>query len=185
MNSLPHAVVTPVMEARLDEFFHYLKDHLLDNGTDETGYFHPRSRTAVQLPPEKEMAFRKGLATPLHEPGWRRIWTANHPNGRILGHIDLRAHPEEFARHRCLLGMGVDRAHRKLGVGIALVVHARDWALANTQVEWIDLHVLSGNRRALRFYSKAGFIKTGETPHMFKLDGHSFGDISMTMRIRD
>jgi RimJ/RimL family protein N-acetyltransferase len=184
MDSLPNVAVTPVSESRLDEFFLYLNDHLLDNGTEETGYFHPRSRSAVQFPPDREIAFRKGLATPLNELAWRRAWTASGPGGRIIGHLDLRAHSEEFARHRCLLGMGVDRAHRKLGVGIALFVHAKDWALANTQIEWIDLHVLSANERALRFYAKAGFIKTGETPDMFRLDGRSFGDTRMMMRIR-
>jgi ribosomal protein S18 acetylase RimI-like enzyme len=98
--------------------------------------------------------------------------------------VDLRAHPERFVEHRCLLGIGVDEKYRRLGVGRALLAHATQWALESTEIEWIDLQVLSGNESALRLYTAAEFVKISEVPDMFRMDGQSFALITMTKRIR-
>jgi ribosomal protein S18 acetylase RimI-like enzyme len=90
-----------------------------------------------------------------------------------------------FAEHRCLLGMGVHRKHRRLGLGAALLAHAIEWALANTGLEWLDLQVLSTNEPAMRLYHRAGFTKVGEVAEMFKFDGRSFSETRMTKRLRE
>jgi len=54
----------------------------------------------------------------------------------IIGHIDLRAHNERLTEHRCLLGMGVDRDHRNIGLGKNLIEHADGWVKANAPFEW-------------------------------------------------
>lgn len=84
---------------------------------------------------------------------------ARNPDGQIIGHIDLRARAEPFAVHRCLLGMCVDRSHRKLGLGKGLIEHALKWASATESLEWIDLQVLSGNQKAVRLCERQGFKK--------------------------
>jgi len=81
--------------------------------------------------------------------------------------------------------MGVDRNHRRLGLGAALLSHATEWALANTGLEWLDLHVLSTNEPAIRLYLRAGFTKVGEVTDMFKFDGRLFSDTTMTKRLRE
>ena len=48
-------------------------------------------------------------------------WTVIGPDGQIAGHIDLRARMEKASGHRCLLGMGVQRAWRRQGLGAALI----------------------------------------------------------------
>ena len=176
-------MIESIGEAECDEFFLYLNDHRSDNGKGENGYFMPRSQSESRFPADKEKSFRDGLNVPVGSPGWRRAWVARASNRQIVGHIDLWSHPVSFAEHRCLLGMGVDRNHRRLGLGAALLSHATEWALANTGLEWLELHVLSTNEPAIRLCLRAGFTKVGEVADMFKFDGRLFSDTTMTKRL--
>lgn len=164
-------------------FLDYLNDHLSDNGRDGTAYFQPLPRDDSRFPADKADAFKTGMAIDVGQPGWRRVWVARDMNGRIAGHIDLRAHPERHASHRCLLGMGVDREVRQQGLGGALLAHAAQWALVSG-IEWIDLQVLSVNTPAINLYQRNGYRITGEIPDMFHIDGQYFSYTSMTMRLR-
>jgi ribosomal protein S18 acetylase RimI-like enzyme len=102
---------------------------------------------------------------------------------KIAGHIDLRALPEAYTRHRCLLGMGVDRAYRRQGLGQQLLAHAEQWALM-AGMQWIDLQVLSVNTPAIKLYESGGYRKTGEIPNMFLIDGKPLSYTLMTKRLR-
>jgi ribosomal protein S18 acetylase RimI-like enzyme len=175
--------IETLAHSEFDIFLRYLNDHLTDNGADGAGYFQPLPRNASRMPPDRVESFRSGLQIPVGEPGWRRLWTANAADGKIAGHIDLRPHSEPYTEHRCLLGMGVHREHRKLGLGLSLIAHAERWAAENTAIEWLDLKVLSVNEAAIRLYNRAGFSTVGVTAHMFKIDGRSFSYTSMTKRI--
>jgi len=172
-------------EPGCDEFFRYLNDHRSDNGTQETGYFMPSSRSDARFSSDKESSYRAGLKLPVGALGWRRAWVARATATTIAGHVDLWSHSLPFAEHRCLLGMGVDRRYRRRGVGGTLLAHAIDWTLGSTTLEWIDLHVFSNNERAIRLYLRAGFTKIGELPEMFKVDGHAFSDAMMTRSLRE
>ena len=183
---LPSGIMIEALgESGCDEFFQYLSDHRSDNGKGETGYFMPLSQSESAFPHDKEKSYRDGLKLPVGSLGWRRAWVARAASCQVIGHVDLWSHPVRFAEHRCLLGMGVDRNHRRLGLGTALLAHASEWALANTALEWLDLHVLSTNEPAIRLYHRAGFAKVGETSDMFKFDGRAFSDITMTRRLRE
>jgi ribosomal protein S18 acetylase RimI-like enzyme len=168
-----------------DRFLVYLNDHLSDNGKDGVAYFQPLSQNEPRFPSERSAAFRSGLTVPVGQTGWRRLWVAVSAAERIIGHIDLRGHAERFAEHRCLLGMGVDRAHRKVGLGNALIRQAEEWVKANELLEWIDLQVLSNNTKAIRLYERSGFKQTGETPDMFRIDGKSFSYTAMTKHVHE
>lgn len=183
MQATPTIFISPVDTPEFDQFLVYLNDHLSDNGANGHGYFQPLSRSASHFPADRAAAFRNGLAVPVGQAGWRRLWVARGATGQILGHIDLRAHAERFTDHRCLLGMGVDRGHRQIGLGMQLIAHAADWAQASGLLEWIDLQVLSSNDKAIRLYGRCGFEKTGETPDMFQIDGHSFAYTAMAKRL--
>ena len=166
--------------AGFDAFLDYLNDHLADNGSGGRPYFQPLSRDASRFPADKAEAFRNGMQLPLVEPGWRRVWVARDGDGRIAGHIDLRAQAERSAAHRCLLGMGVQRDYRRLGLGLRLIEHAARWARDNG-LAWIDLQVLSVNQPAIALYRRAGFIQTGEVADMFRIDGQQFAYTSMAL----
>jgi ribosomal protein S18 acetylase RimI-like enzyme len=171
--------ITNLEAPAFDQFLVYLNDHLLDNGNDGNSYFQPLSRAEPRFPIERENAFRSGLSSPLGEGGWRRLWVARNANGEITGHVDLRSHPERYAQHRCLLGMGVRRDYRRIGLGGALLTHAEEWT-ASQRIEWIDLQVLSNNDAAVQLYLRSGFHKTAEIPDMFRIDGHSLSYMFMS-----
>lgn len=173
--------IRPAGAADLPPFFVYLDDHLRDNGRDGAPLFQPLSRAQSQLPPGLKVAFIEGLAIPVGEPGWRRLWLAVDSRGSIAGHIDLRARPEPLARHRAMLGMGVHRAYRRRGLGTQLVDTAVDWARSQDGLKWIDLEVLSENRPAVALYLRSGFAMTARVEDMLEIDGVS-QDLSYMMR---
>lgn len=178
-------MIEPIGESECDEFFLYLNNHRSDNGKGEYGYSIPISQSKSCLPYDKEKVFRAGLNVLVGSPGWRRVWVARASNRQIVGHIDLWSHLVSFAEHRCMLGMGVHRNHRRFGLGASLLSHATEWASANSRLEWLDLHVLTTNEPAIRLYLRAGFTKVGEVAEMFKLDGRLFSDTTMAKRIRE
>jgi GNAT superfamily N-acetyltransferase len=168
-------------EADLDELFAYLGEQLAENGRDGL-WFMPLAPTDAGMPRERQQAFRAGLATPVGAPGWRRGWIVRDARGRVAGHVDLRAHPDEFTSHRCQLGMGVRRDVRRHGLAARLLAHATQWA--STQgLKWIDLQVLSANEAAVALYRREGFLMQGGRPDMFVIDGVSLGEIWMARRV--
>ncbi len=178
---LPASIkIVPLHPTEFGEFLDYLNDHLSDNGAGGTAYFQPTPRGQHAFTPQRAAAFRGALDVPLTQHGWRRAWVARSGTGQIIAHVDLRSHTEKWSAERCLLGMGVDRAHRKIGLGAALIGHVERWALAETAVGWIDLQVLSNNTPAIRLYLRAGFRVTGEVQDMFRVDDQYFSYTDMT-----
>jgi ribosomal protein S18 acetylase RimI-like enzyme len=174
--------IRKAVRADLAVFFVYLNDHLQDNGIGATARFMPLARAESRFSPEKEAAFRVGMETPVSHAGWRRLWLALTPDGRIAGHIDLRARPEKACYHRALLGMGVERDFRRQGLGARLVEVACAWAGAE-KLAWIDLEVLSGNAAARQLYARTGFTQVGEFADMFRIDGEALGYTFMSRNI--
>lgn len=85
-------------------------------------------------------------------------------DGEVRGYIDLLARP--WQRMGWVAHMAVDRAHRRQGVGRALVRQARIWAREH------GLHVIlaeatTKNYPALCFYQKLGFQFCGFNDHYY------------------
>ena len=171
-------------EADLAPFFAWLDEHLRDNGRDGAPLFQPLSREQSHLPAGLRISFIKGLSIPVGEPGWRRLWLALDARGTIAGHIDLRGRPEPAARHRAMLGMGVQRAWRCRGLGTRLVDTAIAWARVDTGLAWIDLEVLSENHPAVALYVRSGFTMTARIADMLQIDGISHDLSYMTRTLR-
>ena len=64
-------------------------------------------------------------------------------------------------------------------MGARLLAFAEQWASTTGGLDWIDLQVLSENERAIRQYVRAGFIKIGEVPDLFRIDGRALAYTSM------
>jgi ribosomal protein S18 acetylase RimI-like enzyme len=47
-----------------------------------------------------------------------------------------------------------------------------------------DLQVISENQAAVSLYQRAGFVKMGELPDMFRIDGRACAYTTMSMRPR-
>ena len=173
--------IAPTADADVEALLSYLGEHLAENGRDGL-WFMPLAPTDAGIPAEKRQSFRDGFATPVGEPGWRRGWLARDARGEVAGHIDLRAHPDAFTGHRCVLGMGVRRDLRRVGLATRLLAHATRWASAQG-LKWIDLQVLSANEAAVALYRREGFLMLGGRPDMFVIDGVSLGELWMARRV--
>ena len=158
----------------IPSFLTYLEDHLSDNGQGDTPLFQPLSKSDAKVSDAMRQSFELGLSRPIGPLGWRRVWVARAEQRAIAGHIDLRAHREKNTLHRALLGMGVDRDYRRLGIGRLLMDTAFRWASEEAQLEYIDLQVLSNNQAAIRLYERSGFRLIGEIQDMFRIDGQSY-----------
>jgi ribosomal protein S18 acetylase RimI-like enzyme len=176
--------IRPAGEADLAPFFAYLADHLRDNGAHGTPLFQPMAPGQPGLPVGLRIAFIKGIAIPVGEPGWRRLWLAIDAYGDIAGHIDLRGRPEPAASHRAMLGMGVHRVWRRRGLGRRLLETAAGWARAETDLRWIDLEVLSDNVPACELYVRAGFTTVARVADMLRIAGASHDLSYMTFDLR-
>lgn len=176
-------LIRPVGREDLPALFAYLDDHLRDNGKGGAPLFQPMARAESGFPIEKRAGFVVGTGAAVGEPGWRRAWMALDEQGYICGHADLRARPERLARHRCLLGMGVHRDHRRHGLGTRLLDTVLDWAREQAGIDWVDLEVMSSNLPARRLYERSGFTFSGEMTDLFRIDGEQLGYVFMTRRV--
>jgi ribosomal protein S18 acetylase RimI-like enzyme len=168
--------------AQWPQFFEYLENHLQNNGLPESGYFQPIAKSDLKLSQDRRARFSDATSVPVGDPGWRRFWISTDGTD-IFGHVDLRAHFESYARHRCILGIGVHRATRRRGVGRRLLQHAIEFAASVPYIEWIDLQVLSVNSAAIALYASNGFVKTGEYMDLHRFDELSFASTSMSHHI--
>jgi RimJ/RimL family protein N-acetyltransferase len=182
--STPNLKIQPLAMVGFDAFASYLNAHLKDNGTPASGYFQPLAREASVFSGERAERFRQALAVPLGQPGWRRAWVARDEAGAIVGHVDLRAHPEAFTAHRCLMGLGVAANHRRQGLARRLVGTACEWAQHEAGIDYVDLQVLSRNAAAVLLYLSLGFRQVGEVPDMFRFDGQRFDYTSMALALK-
>ena len=169
---------------RFPAFAAYMDDHLSDNGVGGTPLFQPLARADCHFDGDRAELFKRALSQSTEGPGWRRAWVAVTGEGRVLGHADLRAHAMPYTGHRCLLGMGVDRHCRGAGLGRRLLDTATRWAADQAWLDWIDLQVIASNTPALKLYERAGFVRTGHTPDLFRFDRCSVDFDSMSMRLR-
>lgn len=174
--------IRPAAPADLAALFVYLDDHVSDNGRGDTALFMPMPRSESGFPPDKEASMRNGIGIDVGQPGWRRPWIAFTGDGRIAGHVDLRARPEKASAHRALLGMGVHRDHRRQGLGAMLVEVVHAWAKSQS-IAWIDLDVLSVNTPAIALYQRCGFTLVADMPDMFRIDGQALGHTLMTRKV--
>jgi ribosomal protein S18 acetylase RimI-like enzyme len=82
-------------------------------------------------------------------------------DGRVVGWCDLVAgDPKQGTAHVARLGMGVEKAYRRQGIG-RLVMEAAIAKAGRTGIEKVELGVYSSNQAAISLYQKAGFKVEG------------------------
>ena len=162
-------------------FIGYLADHVSDNGVGDTPLFIPQAR-GEKLRPETLQRFRNGLTLPVGRPGWVRAWLAFDEQA-VVGHCDLSAAQSPHASHRAMLGMGVDREHRRRGLGRRLMELAVEWARSDPRLRWIDLDVLGHNEAARSLYEDSGFELIATLRDAFVIDGESIDRTMMTRKV--
>lgn len=175
--------ITELSKERLDDFFRYLERHLSENGANGASLFLPLSRERSTLTSELRSTFEGGLEREFGEHGWRRTWLAMDHANKVIGHVDIRSHAQLNTGHRVLLGMGVDRDHRRQKIGSGLLLHVIDHCRRDPRISWIDLDVISTNAKAIALYDKAGFGHVGTTQDKFRIDSISYAYSSMALNV--
>jgi RimJ/RimL family protein N-acetyltransferase len=161
-------------------FFEHLKRHHAESGRDGDLIFSPMPPFEDEWPSGPP---HRGWEVPVEDWGWRRAWGLFDGNGgdRIVGHADLKCGVLPTGLHRCGLGMGIERSHRKKGHGRQLLETLIQWSQAQENLDWLDLKVFSHNAPARALYTALGFVENGEVRDFFRVDGQSIDDISMTL----
>jgi RimJ/RimL family protein N-acetyltransferase len=80
--------------------------------------------------------------------------------GRIVARLSLARDSHPASAHVADLGLMVDAAHRRQGIGRELLDRAVDWA-REAGVEKLELHVFPHNEPAIRLYEQFGFEREG------------------------
>jgi len=108
------------------------------------------------------------------------LWIKAEIGGRFVGSLSLARYGNlEKSRHLRVLGMGVSKAFRGMGVGKALMDYAIRWA-RRKGLEKITLSVFSTNRAAIQFYEKFGFVREGVMKKQFRIQGRYVDEIAMS-----
>ena len=166
----------------LEGWYASLRAQLDDNGKDGR-YFTTltAAQAHIRFAPEKLEEARAAHRKPVGEPGWLVVLGLWY-EGRVVGHVDLKGGAISAERHRCTLGIGIEREHQGKGFGQALMEGAIAWA-REAGLAWVDLGVFEGNDRAIALYRKLGFVELGRIPDRYRVDGHSLTDVLMAMRL--
>lgn len=81
-------------------------------------------------------------------------------NDKVIGWCDINPRPHEFHSHVGILGMGLLREYRGMGIGTKLlkkaIAHAK-----KRGIEKIELEVFESNEIAQKLYQKTGFQVEG------------------------
>lgn len=82
-------------------------------------------------------------------------------DGQFAGWLTLQRDKTPYRKHVCLLGMGVLRRYRHMGVGKALLEKALRYAQEAKQIDRVELVVRASNTAAIGLYRSMGFCYEG------------------------
>lgn len=100
--------------------------------------------------------------------------------GALAGRLSISRDPHPSSAHVADLGLMVDAAYRRRGIGAALLVAAERWARA-AGVTKLELHVFPHNTPAIALYEKHGYEREGyRRRHYRRPDGEFVDTILMS-----
>ena len=102
--------------------------------------------------------------------------------GRIIANASLEANRVQRYSHVSELSITVLREYWGRGVGSHLMEMMINFAIENG-IELLYLEARADNERAISLYKKFGFVKSGEIPKFFKINGEYFGCVTMTLEL--
>jgi ribosomal protein S18 acetylase RimI-like enzyme len=146
----------PAYKALRDAMLHAFPDAFTSDAHTES-----RKPAEVYLP-------RLGLG----QPGGGQFTLGAWDDGELLGALTCERENRAKVRHiGHIVGMMVQAEAAGRGVGRALLAAGIEQARAADGIELLTLSVTSTNRRAVRLYEGAGFVRYGTLKQAIKLDG--------------
>jgi L-phenylalanine/L-methionine N-acetyltransferase len=88
------------------------------------------------------------------------VLVAEAEDGRVVGRLSIARDQHPSSRHVADVGLMVDAAYRRRGIGRALLEAAVEWA-RTAEIRKLELHVFPWNEAAIRLYEEFGFVREG------------------------
>jgi RimJ/RimL family protein N-acetyltransferase len=105
--------------------------------------------------------------------------------GRLVGVVGLVRETRQKERHKAnIYGMFVAAAHRRRGIGRALMERALDSARHIRGLRQIRIGVVSTNKPAVRLYESLGFRVYGEEKDALRVGGKFYDELFLAVRLR-
>jgi len=102
--------------------------------------------------------------------------------GTIIGRLSIARDAHPASDHVADVGLMVDRGHRRLGAGTALMVEAERWA-RQVGVSKLELHVFPYNEAAIALYQGLGYEREGFRRHHYRRGGELVDAILMAKEL--
>lgn len=97
-------------------------------------------------------------------------------DGKVVGLANISGRSKFRVKHRCEIGISIQKAFWGLGIGTllmqTLVEKAKEMGL-----EQMELAVHDGNKSAIGLYKKFGFVDAGWMPNCFKYKDGSYAGL--------
>jgi RimJ/RimL family protein N-acetyltransferase len=101
----------------------------------------------------------------------------------LVGRLSLSRDPHPASAHVGDLGLMVASAHRRRGVGTALLAAAEQWA-RESRIAKLELHVFPHNAPAIALYERVGYEREGHRRDHYRVPGGGYVDaILMAKRV--
>ena len=105
-------------------------------------------------------------------------------DGIVAGNSDFAVRSARKESHRATVGIAIRKDFWGLGIGSTLFRELISEA-KKTDVEILELSLVSTNTRALRLYEKFGFRTVSELPNAFRMkDGSYVSELTMQKELR-
>jgi RimJ/RimL family protein N-acetyltransferase len=112
------------------------------------------------------------------------LLVATH-NDKILGNLDLRGGQRTKIRHTAVIGMGMLKEWRNIGLGTLLMECVITWARENPVLEILWLQVFASNVAGVSLYKKMGFEISGRQKDFIKIQDETYTDnITMDLKVK-
>lgn len=106
-------------------------------------------------------------------------------DGKIVGNIDLNSNKREMLQHTSIIGIGILKEYRGLGLGSIFFQETINWAKNHSSLEFLSLETYATNKVGIALYEKFGFKQAGLLSNFIKVSPNEYVDsITMTLDIR-
>ena len=112
------------------------------------------------------------------------VLVAETEEGRVVGRLSIARDQHPASRHVADVGLMVDAAYRRRGVGRALLAAAVEWARA-TEIRKLELHVFPWNEAAIALYEGFGFVREGYRTRHYRRGDEYVDAILMALDLTD
>jgi RimJ/RimL family protein N-acetyltransferase len=100
----------------------------------------------------------------------------------VVGRVSIARDGNPHSHHVAELGLMVDAAERRRGIGTALMEEAIKWA-RGAGVTKVELHVFPHNEPAIALYRKLGFHEEGHRQRHYRIGGRYVDAILMAIHL--